>query len=234
MKEFLAKPGFLGTYGTVGADVTFLLAIVFTTLFLTAWHVARKHQGNRHHIIILWGALAMLVYFSSYYLTRGLGVLAIEGREGFGGPDWFYNYVFSPVLTAHILLVSLCLVMAVYMIILGFRASSKESGRRLLKGSELKVNKRNFYTALSVILVVLGLFALIRCGTLRCVSVYGAGLIIVSLTFLLERIIEKVCPKAADRHRLVGRYTMVMFLMAMITSVLIYLSLYTIYQPRLS
>jgi uncharacterized membrane protein YozB (DUF420 family) len=211
MKEFLAKPGFLGTYGTVGADLTFILAIVFTTLFLTAWYVARKHQGNRHHFIILWATLAMLVYFSSYYLTKGLGVLAVEGREGFGGPAWFYSYVFSPILTIHILLVSIGLVMAVYMIILGFRASSKESGRRLLKGSELKVNKRNFYT-----------------------SVYGAGLIIVSLTFLLERIIEKVCPKAADRHRLVGRYTMVMFLMAMITSVLIYLSLYTIYQPRLS
>lgn len=61
--------------------------------------------------------------------------------------------------------------MCVYMIILGFRASAKEGGKRILAGAELKVDKRKFYIALSAVLAVLGLFALIRCQTLRCAAV---------------------------------------------------------------
>ena len=96
--------------------------------------MGRKHLGNKHHSLVLWGMQAMLVYFLSYYLIRRLGVLAIEGKEGFGGSDWLYVYIFSPILTIHVLLVSIGLVMTVYMIILGFRASFKEKGKRLLKG----------------------------------------------------------------------------------------------------
>lgn len=234
MKEFLARPGFLAAYGTIGADVSFILAILFTIFFLIGWKVARKHQGNTHHLIILWAMLTMLGYFSSYYLIRRLGVLAIEGREGFGGPDWLYTYIFSPVLTTHILLVSIGLVMTVYMIILGFRASRKESGKRILVGGELKFNKRKFYIALSATLTVLGLFALIRCETLRCASVYGAGLMLVVSVFFLERIIERLLPKGRERHIFLGRFTMIIFLIVLFTTTLTYLSLYVLYQPRLT
>lgn len=234
MKEFLARPGFLGTYGTIGADLSFILAVLFTILFLIGWKAARKHRGNAHHWIVLGAALTMLAYFSSYYSIRSLGVLAIEGREGFGGPDWFYSYVFGPVLTAHILIVSIGLVMTVYMIILGFRASGKERGKRILVGGELKLNKRKYYLALSGTLAVLGLFAVMRCETLRCASVYGAGLMLVAFVFLLERIIERLLPKGRRRHILLGRFTMIVVLMVLFTATLTYLSLYVLFQPRLT
>ena len=234
MKGFLAKPGFLGTYGTLGSDLTLVLAIVFTLLFLIAWFAARKRQGNRHHVTILWATLAMFIYFSFYYLTRGLGVVALQGREGFGGPDWFYIYIFTPTLTTHILLVSVGLVMAVYMIILGFSASFKDSGVRLLKDRELKANSRNFYLALSATLVVLGLLGLIRCDTLRCASVYGVGLAVVMVAFSLEKLAERFLPKAGQRHRTFGKFTIIIFLAILFTSALTYLFLYVLYQPQLS
>ena len=234
MREFLARPGFLGTHGTVGADLSFILAILFTILFLIGWNAARKHRGNRHHVIILSAALIMLGYFSAYYLIRRLGVLAIEGREGFGGPDWFYTYVFSPVLTTHIVLVTIGLVMCVYMIILGFRASAKEGGKRILAGGELKVDKRKFYIALSAVLAVLGLFALIRCQTLRCAAVYGAGMMLVAAVFLVERAVERSLPKGGQRHMLLGRLTMIIFVVVLFTTTLIYFSLYVLYPPRLT
>jgi len=233
VKELLARPGFLGTYGTIGADLSYILAILFIVLFLIGWYMGRRHQGNRHHFLVLWAMLAMLAYFSSYYLTRRLGVLAIEGKEGFGGSDWLYTYIFSPVLTTHILLVSIGLVMAVYMIILGFRASFKESRKRILKGVELKVKRRNFYITLLAILIVLGLFALIRCRTFRCAAVYVAGLLLVTLVFFLEKVIERLLPNGAERHRFLGRFTMVIYLIVLFTSTITYLFLYILYPAQL-
>ena len=37
MQEFLKRPGFMVPSGTMGADLSYLLAVVFTVLFLVAW-----------------------------------------------------------------------------------------------------------------------------------------------------------------------------------------------------
>src|SRR6185295_17364428 len=73
-----------------------------------------------------------VAFFTSYYLFRQLGVLAFEGKEGFGGSQVLYDYVFIPILTVHIILVILGLVMAIYMIVLGFRAQQVIDGVRSL------------------------------------------------------------------------------------------------------
>jgi len=234
MKEFLARPGFLGTFGTLGADLSYLLALVFTSLFLVGWYMARNHRGKAHHGITLWAMTTMLVYFVSYYLIRRLGVLAFEGREGFGGPDWVYYNFFRPILLTHIFLVCVAIVMAVYMIILGFRASSKEDGKMSLKNDVLKIKKKNFYIGLLLALVILGLLAFVRCRTLGCVMVYVIGFLIIAFVLLLEKIFEWLLPSGAKRHRLLGRLTMVMYLLLLITSTLTYILLYISYIPKLS
>ncbi len=151
MKKLLANPGFLGTYGTIGADLSYLLAILFTVIFLVGWYMAAKHKGNIHHGLTLWGMVGMLAYFTSYYLFRRLGVLALEGKSGFGGPDWIYDNIFTPTLTVHILFVSVGIVIAIYMITLGLRVALKENGRMFLKEEVLKVKMKNFYITLSII-----------------------------------------------------------------------------------
>ena len=134
MREFFSRPGFLPTYGTIGADLSFIMALLFTILFLIGWRMAHRKKGNQHHVLVLWAMVSMLVYFTLYYLLRGLGSLATEGKEGFGGPEWIDKFIFSPMLTIHILVVSIGLVLAVYMITLGFRVTVRKAGQRVLQG----------------------------------------------------------------------------------------------------
>jgi len=37
VKDFLARPGFLGTAATLGGDVSQLMAMLFTILFVIGW-----------------------------------------------------------------------------------------------------------------------------------------------------------------------------------------------------
>jgi uncharacterized membrane protein YozB (DUF420 family) len=119
MLEWLKEPGFFGTHATVGADMSQLMATFFTGLFVIGWIQAKRHRADAHHWMMFGGMIAMVAFFISYYLFRQLGVLAFEGKEGFGGSQALYDYVFIPVLTVHIILVILGLVMAIYMIVLG-------------------------------------------------------------------------------------------------------------------
>ena len=98
MGEWLREPGFVGTHATMGADLSQLMATVFTLLFIVGWVQAKGGKGTGHHWMMLGGMVAMLAFFTSYYLFRQLGVLAFEGKEGFGGPQELYDNVFVPTL----------------------------------------------------------------------------------------------------------------------------------------
>jgi uncharacterized membrane protein YozB (DUF420 family) len=233
VKTLLEQPGFLAPSGTIGADVSYLLALVFTILFLIAWRMAKKAQGTRHHKLILVSMVAMIVYFVAYYYARSLGVLSFEGREGFGGPDDVYENVFVPVLTTHLILVTLGMVLTFYMIPQGFRASDKAAGEYRLKSGELKMKPRTFKL---VLFTVLGCWALVQVLLLAVrQSPFGAsvayGLIFLTfgLVVSLEKMIEKMLPDGARRHRILGRTTMLIFALILVTSTATYLMLYFIY-----
>ncbi len=85
MLEWLKEPGFFGTHATVGADMSQLMATFFTGLFVIGWIQAKRRRADAHHWMMFGGMIAMLAFFISYYLFRQLGVLAFEGKEGFGG-----------------------------------------------------------------------------------------------------------------------------------------------------
>ncbi|HHZ82620.1 MAG TPA: DUF420 domain-containing protein [Nitrospirales bacterium] len=239
MQAWLGKPGFLGTHGTFGADLSFMLALVFTLLFLWGWVLARKGKGSHHHTVTLWAMVAMLVYFSGYYLARNLGVLALEGKEGFGGSEELYHNVFLPILTVHITVVALGLIMAIYMIILGFRAATTVEGERVLSDVQLTLT---WGGVLKIVLWALGIlaliFVLIRLGkgefTLSwgLVIVYIVGLIIVLVVLMLEKVIERIWPDGSRRHRMLGRFTMTLFVIALITSTATYVMLYILYPAK--
>ncbi len=235
MKTFLTSPGFLSPYGTFGADLSSVFAWAFTLLFLHGWHLGRKHQGQRHHVVTLWGMLAMLAYFTVYYLARGLGALSVEGKEGFGGPDWIYAYIFSPLLTIHILAVSLGLVLAIYMIVLGFRASFSKGGERYLKSGELRMAAKAFNYTLIGAAVLFGGLGAIRWGgpsPMARFLVYFAGFLLVAAVLGMERGMEQWLPDAGERHRKIGAFTMVLYVIALITSTATYILLYYIYPVK--
>ena len=238
MKEFLKQPGFLGTAATLGGDLSQVMAMLFTGLFIIGWLQARKKLGNAHHWLVLRGMIAMLGFFTSCYLFRQLGVLAFEGRTGFGGSDFLYYKVFIPLLTFHITLVSIGLIMAIYMIILGFRAQRIVSGNRELRPGELKVTKDKLtkvFLISGAVLLALYVISGLLFGTgftLRRSIVYVVGALVVGLVLGVEKTIERFWPDGEKRHRTLGRFTMVIYCILFVTGTITYTMLYILYPGK--
>ena len=238
MKELLARPGFLGTAATLGADLSQLMAMLFTGLFIIGGIQARKKLGNAHHWLVLGGMISMLGFFTSYYLFRQLGVLAFEGRTGFGGSDFLYYQVFIPLLTVHITLVIIGLIMAVYMIVLGFRAQQVVGGKRQLRSGELTVAKDKLTKVFMIsgaVLLVLYVASGLLFGTgftLRRSIVYVAGALVVGLVLGVEKTIERFWPDGERRHRILGRLTMAVYCILFVTGTITYTMLYILYPGK--
>jgi uncharacterized membrane protein YozB (DUF420 family) len=236
VKVLLEQPGFLAPSGTIGADISYLLALVFTILFLVAWRMAKKSQGTRHHKLILLSMVAMIVYFVAYYYARSLGVLSFEGREGFGGPQEVYDKIFVPVLTTHLILVTLGMILAFYMIPQGFRASEKKGGDYYLKSGDLKMQPRTFKIVMFVIFSCWAVFQVLllvtRPSPFGASVAYGLIFATVALVASLEKLIEKFLPDGSRRHRILGRTTMVIYALILVTSTATYLMLYFIYPIK--
>lgn len=235
--DWLRDPGFLGTHATIGADLSQLMATLFTGLFVIGWVQAKRRQADAHHWLMFGGMIAMLSFFIAYYLFRQLGVLAVEGKEGFGGSQALYDYVFIPVLTLHIILVIIGLVMAIYMIVLGFRAQQITGGVRSLKDTLLQTS----WTKVGIILgavttIVLGLF-LSRVATagfsMRKMEVYLSLLILLAVVFGVEMGIQRIWPNGARRHRALGRFTMIIYCVLFVTGTFTYTMLYILYPGKI-
>ncbi len=237
MSEWLRQPGFLGTHATIGADLSQFMATLFTVLFLIGWFQARKTRGTPHHWLMLGGMVSMLAFFVSYYLFRQLGVLAFEGQEGFGGPQSLYDNVFIPLLTFHIILVVIGLIMAIYMIVLGFRNQTFIDGRRVLKDQVLQTTWRKALAIMAVlaalvIVYLLYLAAIDRFGIGKLV-VWASLLVLVGIVFTLEMGIQRIWPNGDRRHRVLGRFTMIIYCVLFVTGTITYTMLYILYPGKI-
>ncbi len=235
--DWLREPGFFGTHATTGADLSQLMATLFTGLFIIGWVQARQRKADAHHWLMLGGMISMLSFFIAYYLFRQLGVLAVEGKEGFGGSQALYDYVFIPVLTLHIILVIIGLIMAVYMIVLGFRSQQVIQGIRSLRESVLQTTWKRMGLMLgSITVLVLGLF-LSRVATagfsMRKLEVYLAFLVLVAIVFAIEMTIQRIWPDGARRHRALGRFTMIIYCVLFVTGSFTYAMLYILYPGKI-
>ena len=61
---------------------------------------------------------------------------------------------------------------------------------------------------------------------------YALIFVTVALVVSLEKLIEKLLPDGANRHRVLGRVTMVIYALILITSTATYLMLYYIYPLK--
>jgi uncharacterized membrane protein YozB (DUF420 family) len=237
MTEWLKQPGFLGTHATVGADLSQMMATLFTVLFVIGWIQARKRRGNAHHWLMLCGMLAMLAFFTSYYLFRSLGVLAFEGKEGFGGPEDLYRTVFVPLLTLHITLVTIGLVMAVYMIVLGFRTQLIERGTRVLRSGVLQTSwarVAKLFGGITAVVLVLFLWRGLTAGfSVRKLEVYLGFILLIGIVFGIELAIQRIWPDGARRHRALGLFTMLIYCVLFVTGSVTYTMLYILYPGKI-
>lgn len=237
MLEWLKQPGFYGTHATMGADLSQSMATLFTALFVIGWYQAKHQRGHPHHRLMLGGMVAMLAFFTSYYLFRQLGVLAFEGKEGFGGSDFLYHKVFIPLLTFHIALVTIGLVMAVYMIVLGFRAQVVAGGKRTLRDSLLQTSRTKLGTIFGGITAVLLLLFASRAVTsgfsTRKLVVYLGLLVLIGIVFTVEIAIQRIWPNGERRHRVLGRFTMIIYCTLFMTGSITYTMLYILYPGKI-
>jgi uncharacterized membrane protein YozB (DUF420 family) len=237
MLEWLKQPGFFGTHATIGADVSQMMATLFTGLFILGWAQAWQRRGNAHHWLMLGGMMAMVAFFTSYYLFRQLGVLAFEGKEGFGGSQALYDHVFIPLLTFHIILVVIGLVMAVYMIVLGFRTQTMQAGQRALRSALLQTSWRKIGAIFGGITgVILLLFALRVASagfSSRKLVVYLGLLALIAIVFTVEMAIQRIWPNGERRHRALGRFTMIIYCVLFVTGSVTYTMLYILYPGKI-
>lgn len=235
--DWLREPGFFGTHATTGADLSQLMATLFTGLFIIGWLQARKRKADAHHWLMFGGMIAMLAFFISYYLFRSLGVLAFEGKEGFGGSQALYDNVFVPVLILHIILVIIGLIMAVYLLILGFRAQTFAGGVRQLRTGTLQASWATIAKLWSTVGVVVGaylvyLYATERLSSRRS-SVWIVFMILLGLVLLFEMAIQRIWPDGAMRHRALGRFTMIIYCVLFVTGSFTYTMLYILYPGKI-
>jgi uncharacterized membrane protein YozB (DUF420 family) len=237
MYDWLKQPGFFGTHATIGADLSQLMAALFTGLFVIGWIQARNRQGTRHHWLMLGGMVAMLAFFTTYYLFRQLGVLAFEGKEGFGGSQSLYDHVFIPLLTFHIILVVVGLVMAVYMIVLGFRAQATRGGQRILKSGMLQTTWSKigaiFGGVTAVVLLLFAARAMSAGFSTRKLTVYLGLLFLVAIVFAVEMTIQRLWPDGERRHRVLGTFTMIIYCVLFVTGSVTYVMLYILYPGKI-
>ncbi len=237
MAEWFKEPGFAGTHATMGADVSQLMALLFTVLFLVGGVQARRGKGTGHHWLMLGGMIAMLAFFTSYYLFRQLGVLAFEGKEGFGGSQALYENVFVPLLTFHILLVVVGLIMAIYMIVLGFRSQTFLDGRRKLKDAIVQTTWKKILTVFGGVTAVVMLLFVSRVFTsgfsMGKLGVYAGLLTLLAIVFGVEATIQRIWPNGARRHQVLGRFTIAVYCILFVTGSLTYAMLYILYPGRI-
>ena len=235
--DWLREPGFFGTHATAGADLSQLMATLFTSLFVVGMVPGSKRHADVHHWLMLGGMISMLSFFIAYYLFRQLGVLAVEGKEGFGGSQSLYDYVFIPVLTLHIILVIIGLIMAVYMIVLGFRSQQFVDGVRSSgnRGCSRHGRRSGSFSA-ELPWWCSGYFfrvwrpPVFQCESWRCISVY---LMVVAFVFAIEMTIQRIWPDGAQRHRALGRFTMVIYCVLFVTGSFTYTMLYILYPGKI-
>jgi len=178
-----------------------------------------------------------LAFFISYYLFRQLGVLAFEGKEGFGGSEALYRNVFIPILIVHIVLVVIGLVMAVYMIVLGFRAQQVVDGVRSLKETLLLTTWKKIGLIFGTLTALIMLLFVSRIATadfsMRKFEVYVSLLAVIAIVFSVEMTIQRIWPNGARRHRALGLFTMVVYCVLFVTGTTTYTMLYILYPGKI-
>jgi uncharacterized membrane protein YozB (DUF420 family) len=234
VKVFLDQPGFLSAYGTMAVDITYLIAMLATAMFVFAWRKARSGNGAAHRLMMISASALMLGYFFIYYLFRNLGGMMAEGKLGFGGPDRLAENILTPLLNVHLMLVVLVFVLIPYQLWLGRRAAKWSGGILSLTEAPAAMKKSVW---LKVLLPCAALFlavGLVRCSSGYCWLFYVGVPICFAVGIGLGRLLEHLLPTGAMRHRIIGKITVFAIVSLFASTTGMYVMLHVLYPHAAS
>jgi len=210
--------------GTLGSDISYFFAVMFTLLFLGAGLLASQGKGLKHHRMILVSMVTMISYFIYYYEVRKLGVASLADQAHFPGPEWIYREIFRPVLLTHFAVVMLTMFSATYMIINGFKSAERVDGQMRLKNGRARISRVLWIISL----VWLGLLSWWLFNTHH--FGWGHKILFLSFGYFVPAgfavATTKLLPELDRRHRALGRFCLVMFTCLLFTSTVVYYLLY--------
>ncbi len=224
MVEFLEGPGFFSSRSNLGSDISFLFAVLFSTMYLISGYQAVKKRGKIHHRMILVSMVSMFAYFIFYYKVRRLGYASFTDQIHFQDSGRLYTSSFRPILYIHFTFVCLSVFLAVYTVISGFKAAVNRDGRLVLENRRLGASKL-LWSLGFIWLVVLTWWLL----SIHAFS-WGYRVIFLFLGYFLPAAVaffaNMVLPFSEHRHRILGRLCMASFAGLLLTSTITYSMLY--------
>lgn len=220
------NPGLFSSRSTFGADISYLFAVFFTVMFLISGVLAKKHKGFLHHRMILVSMVAMMLYFVFYYEVRKLGVASLSDQINFAGPQWVYDKVFRPIMMVHFMMVTFSIILAIYMIINGFKTVVRDGSKMTLKNERVKPSVTLWVLGVIWLLfLVWWLFSVQQFGWGHWVMFLSLGYFIPVVVALL---IQRTLPESEKRHRVLGTICIGLFAGLLVTSTLAYCLLYVV------
>jgi uncharacterized membrane protein YozB (DUF420 family) len=145
--------------------------------------------------------------------------------------------LFRPLLTFHILVVTIGLILAVYMIALGFRTSVKRGAERRLeagspRGTALRFTGWALLASVVLPMVLFGVRVLFTEPTIgKFLGWLISGVLVGLGVIAIEWVGRAVYPDGERRHRAIGTFTMILYVLALLTSTATYVLLYVIWPP---
>jgi uncharacterized membrane protein YozB (DUF420 family) len=230
MDHALGGPGFLSSRSNFGADISLIFALAFTTLFIISGFVARKGFGLTHHWMILTSMTLMFGYFIYYYNVRRLGVESYSDKIHFGA-GLAYMKFFRPVLLVHFTTVVLSSFFAIYTAITGFRAAERIDGEMKLSDKRLTLSKPLWSIGLLWLGFIIWTLSAIL-GSVHGDRGFSFAVMFIVIGYLLPAgialVIHKTLPYAERRHRVMGRVTVGLYGLLLVTSILTWSILYVL------
>lgn len=224
MIDFLNSPGVFSARATLGSDISYVFAVIFTCMFLGAGYLAMKKKGMAHHWMILVSLITMIAYFAYYYKVRRLGYSSFVDEISFQSSGWISYKVFKQIFYLHFLVVCVSVFMAIYATILGFRSTAKEGGRLVLIDKRIQMSKGLWIVSFAwLAFLSWWVFSVHHFG-------WGYRMLFLFFGYFLPAgialTVNYKLPASERRHRVLGKICLVLLASLLVTNTLVYYVLY--------
>jgi putative membrane protein len=120
------------------AIIGFSLISISLLFLIIGFLAVRNKRYHLHKFFMLFATISNTLFLISY-ITRYIQ----EGNTPFPGPNWFFNFVYIPILSAHIITALFSIYFVLRQILTGWRGQEiNSSGNLILRGPYRESHQR--------------------------------------------------------------------------------------------